>query len=84
MRYFIINSLAVTTIFVGALVTAPPAAGFGADECQGTQGVCEGETCCVDGETGSCYTGEELCTALFCEDHPESSLCEEGITGGAD
>jgi len=75
------NMVAICVITIGgySLTAGPASGGEEPDECHGANGsVWTGGVCCVSGETGSCYTGEEICTGLFCEEYPNSSVCEGG------
>ena len=59
-----------------ALATSPTAGDGNSETCHWSGGMCSGDACCVNGDTGSCYTSPEICDAL-CDEEPDSLGCTE-------
>lgn len=78
MRRSIQNLLALFVILGGFLwlSAARLPAGEDSQTCLKTEPwvYCEGEVCCMDPESGSCWTDPDICEA-YCDEHPESISC---------
>jgi hypothetical protein len=73
-----LNLSAAALIMLGAWVLSSPSAlaQGGQSTCTAGNGAtCSGTTCCADAT--ACYTSEALCTAMFCDNHPNAPGCEE-------
>lgn len=64
----------VVVLAGGIALLSSPAAAF-TDTCHSGDGgaTCTGDTCCADAT--SCYTDSSICSAMYCEDHPQSPSC---------